>query len=572
MGHKILLADDSITVQKIVKLTFSDEGIEVVAVGNGELALQQLMDWQPDLVMADVFMPGRDGYEVCHFIKSNPELCRIPVVLLVHAFEPFDQARAVEVRADRHLTKPFHSIRILVNTVRELIQHGAPPVPASESSQAPSADASAAAAASFAGQTGGFDHQTGYETSPLPVPVQSDSGEVIELKPQSEAGMLMPPVVDFQPATEPAFSTSGHFPARISSGFSESGQLLTITPTGNFSQSFGAPVAPEPLPEPDAIDLLTASEPAEALSPEIIESRSETPLSGSSLGDFADLLSPAEPVAAAPLPLSAVSDNAEEVLELEDILPAAAFNQVGEMDILSEALPLQTSAEIPAPEPFAANFDSPALLPEPEALPVLAEVADDSPAESEPVYAGAAELTTPQTDAGQILFDQAGTADYVPAASGAFHETAPDFIPDEAAPLPAASFTSEAETGHPTGFSMDHGVGQPLEELLVTAPETFAVQEAAPVESAFSVPRSSDTSDEVSVADGAKQDIGVGVVAAATELNVGSGQAVSPALIDEIVNRVVARLSEKAIQQIAWEVVPEMAEVIIRQQLAERQH
>ncbi len=89
MGHKVLLADDSITVQKIVKLSLTEEGIEVIALGNGEQAVQQLEAIQPDLVMADVFMPGKDGYEVCEFVKSHPQFKHTPVILLVHAFEPF---------------------------------------------------------------------------------------------------------------------------------------------------------------------------------------------------------------------------------------------------------------------------------------------------------------------------------------------------------------------------------------------------------------------------------------------------------------------------------------------------
>src|SRR5437763_10000327 len=137
MGHTILLADDSITVQKIVKLTFSDEGVEVVAVGNGELAVQQLDELRPDLVMADVFMPGKDGYEVCEYIKTHPELRHTPVILLVHAFEPFDQEHALRVGADQHLLKPFQSIRALVATVKEII---APPA----SQEAYSAAASSA--------------------------------------------------------------------------------------------------------------------------------------------------------------------------------------------------------------------------------------------------------------------------------------------------------------------------------------------------------------------------------------------------------------------------------------------
>ncbi len=122
MRYKVLLADDSITVQKIVKLSLTEEGIEVIAVGNGEQAVQQLETLRPDLVMADVFMPGKDGYEVCEFVKSHPQLKHLPVILLVHAFEPFDPDRAKKVGADHQLTKPFQSIRTLVTTVRDMLQ------------------------------------------------------------------------------------------------------------------------------------------------------------------------------------------------------------------------------------------------------------------------------------------------------------------------------------------------------------------------------------------------------------------------------------------------------------------
>lgn len=120
MGSRILLADDSITIQKVVNLTFADEGIDVVAVSNGDLAERRLNDVKPDLVLADIFMPGKNGYELCETIKKNPLFRNVPVVLLVGAFEPFDQAEARRVQADAHLTKPFES-RTLVETVRRLI-------------------------------------------------------------------------------------------------------------------------------------------------------------------------------------------------------------------------------------------------------------------------------------------------------------------------------------------------------------------------------------------------------------------------------------------------------------------
>ncbi len=120
MGCKILLADDSITIQKVVNLTFDDEGIDVVAVSNGDQAERKLNEVNPDLVLADIFMPGKNGYELCETIKKNPQFSNVPVVLLVGAFEPFDQNEARRVGADDHLTKPFES-RKLVETVRRLI-------------------------------------------------------------------------------------------------------------------------------------------------------------------------------------------------------------------------------------------------------------------------------------------------------------------------------------------------------------------------------------------------------------------------------------------------------------------
>ncbi|MEW6128820.1 MAG: response regulator [Acidobacteriota bacterium] len=120
MGSRILLADDSITIQKVVNLTFQDEGIEVVSVSNGDMAERRLKEVHPDLVLADIFMPGKNGYELCETIKQDPELNSVPVVLLVGAFEPFNEAEARRVHADAHLTKPFES-RVLVETVKSLI-------------------------------------------------------------------------------------------------------------------------------------------------------------------------------------------------------------------------------------------------------------------------------------------------------------------------------------------------------------------------------------------------------------------------------------------------------------------
>lgn len=118
---KLLLADDSVTIQKVVNLTFADEGIDVITVGDGESAMAAIREEKPDIVLADVNMPGPDGYQICEWIRSSDETRSLPVILLVGSFEPFDEEAAARVGASAYLTKPFQSIRQLVDVVHELI-------------------------------------------------------------------------------------------------------------------------------------------------------------------------------------------------------------------------------------------------------------------------------------------------------------------------------------------------------------------------------------------------------------------------------------------------------------------
>jgi len=125
-GRKLLLADDSITIQKVVDLTFADEGVSVVCVNNGLEAIERLEELAPDVVLADVFMPQMNGYQVCEYIKQNDKLKHIPVMLLVGSFEPFDEEEARRVGANDILTKPFQSIRRLIDKVGLLISNRPP--------------------------------------------------------------------------------------------------------------------------------------------------------------------------------------------------------------------------------------------------------------------------------------------------------------------------------------------------------------------------------------------------------------------------------------------------------------
>src|SRR6266545_5323117 len=109
MEKKILVADDSLTIQKVVELMFSDSDYRLTCVSNGRLALERVREDPPDLILADVVMPEKNGYEVCEEIKKNPATARIPVVLLAGTFEPFDRERAERLKCDAIVSKPFDS-------------------------------------------------------------------------------------------------------------------------------------------------------------------------------------------------------------------------------------------------------------------------------------------------------------------------------------------------------------------------------------------------------------------------------------------------------------------------------
>lgn len=119
---KILVADDNSNIQKMVGLALKDQGIDVVAVGNGEAAVRKISDIIPDLVLADVFMPVRNGYEVCQYVKQDPALAHIPVILLVGAFDPLDEQEAQRVGADGVLKKPFVPPDPLIAMVKAALQ------------------------------------------------------------------------------------------------------------------------------------------------------------------------------------------------------------------------------------------------------------------------------------------------------------------------------------------------------------------------------------------------------------------------------------------------------------------
>jgi CheY-like chemotaxis protein len=158
MPHRLLLADDSVTVQRVIELTFADEDVTVVAVSDGDQAVARLQAEPFDIVLADVGMPGRTGYEVAQFLRERPDLTHIPVILLTGAFEKIDDTRVAASGASAVLAKPFEP-QMVIAKVRELIGRGARQPVTLDSTPAPPivADAPVYSAAGAGAPTGSVD-------------------------------------------------------------------------------------------------------------------------------------------------------------------------------------------------------------------------------------------------------------------------------------------------------------------------------------------------------------------------------------------------------------------------------
>jgi CheY-like chemotaxis protein len=131
MAQRLLLADDSITIQKVVELVLAEEGFEIMAAGDGEEALAAMSQFRPDVVLADIDMPKMNGYQLCEKIKADPDTKKVPVILLAGAFEPLDEELAKNVGAEDYVIKPFESQELIskINAVlaaEEMVQGAAP--------------------------------------------------------------------------------------------------------------------------------------------------------------------------------------------------------------------------------------------------------------------------------------------------------------------------------------------------------------------------------------------------------------------------------------------------------------
>jgi CheY-like chemotaxis protein len=517
MSKKILLADDSITIQKVIELTFSDEDFDVITVGNGRLALERLPDVRPDIVLCDIIMPEKDGYEVCEQIKTNPATSHVPVLLLTGAFEPFDQERAARAGYDGSLAKPFEP-ETLIAKVKDLLarapaRSSAPPVPASRAADAP----------------------------PPPVVVAP------------------PPVLPFQRPAPPAFAAPAapHVEPAVPS-------FIPEEPFGGLDESAFAG---------------TASAPVETFAP-VTEEESATLL--------------------APPPVPAPADAASTVMFNAGELPwnASSAPRSAEPPRVPALVPPQMAG--PARQAAA----SPGREPEPLFVPEAAETAEvaEEPAVFEEVLEedldfGEASFDPgpTETSSGTLLFtpgvatlppippgeDGGATGAFEPVTAGGAPPLEPEpvleHVPESVLePEPATVLESEPSPAFepepvPAFEPEPFDPGPPLadEPAVEKAAAPLSLQRQPEVRFAPAPPVAPEPVRARPAAEESFADVAAAVAAPTTPPAPSESAALSVPveMVEKIAQRVVAQISEKAVREIAWEVIPDLAEALIKQEI-----
>ncbi len=171
---RILLADDSPHAQRMGERILREEGFEVVTVTDGATALVRLPDVDPDLILADVFLPLKSGYDICAFVKSQPRWQHVRVVLTAGALEPLDEAAAQRAGADGTLRKPFEA-SVVVGIIKPLLDAAryARGLFAAQARAQAAAEAEPAPAEPVSGEDVSVEAMATAEPSPVSAPISS---------------------------------------------------------------------------------------------------------------------------------------------------------------------------------------------------------------------------------------------------------------------------------------------------------------------------------------------------------------------------------------------------------------
>jgi CheY-like chemotaxis protein len=391
MSKKLLLADDSITIQKVIQITFAHEDYELTITDNGDAALVKAQEIKPDLIMSDVYMPGKNGYELTSAIKQDPALSHVPVLLLAGSFEPFDEDKARSCNADAWIEKPFES-QNLIDKVAELL------------SSAPEAPAAPAPVAEP-------------ELVAEPEPAVTLEPEAVE-----EAAVEEPPLAAFDEttATVPEVAAAPEDPFGDISFEEETPapEPQPVAAADDWSDVAAEPVAEEPVVE----DAFAVAEPVAEVEEDFAFAEAE-PLP---VADFAEVEE--APVAEAELDVFDMGD--------EDIMPLGDDDILGEED-LEPVMPEQTLAA------WSRSDAAEDVFAEPLAEPPAVED-EDVFADEEPVAEVAETFTAPAVEE-VVPFAEEPVVEEAPVIEEPAAEVAPAFVEPASVEEEPAAVVAEPE-------------------------------------------------------------------------------------------------------------------------------
>ena len=600
MPKRILLADDSITIQKVVELTFSDGDYEVTAVNNGSKAVQKLSELRPDIIM-----PEKNGYEVCEYVKSHPEFRNIPVVLLTGTFEPFDPDRAEKAGCDAVVTKPFES-QSLIHKVEELIAQSKTSASAATRAPAETPSPWAEEAPVTPPTTSPFTSAT-QGVPALDPGAFGNTNDIFAAAPPAQATTEMP--FDTPPSGGGGDVPFGE-PSDQFSGETRAFQKMSFDSLSEPApEAAPQPPAPSPWDEAPAAGSFGDSRPSSMFETPAAPPTFDAPSFGApSFG--APSFDSAPPAGEADAPFGAPPP-AEEFSGQTRAFPRMSFD---EMPPASEPPPppqapasaqfeppppppAQSFFDAPKPEPSPWDQDAPAFSGETRAFEKMSfddlSKAATPAAQSEGMPWGAAEPEAAASQPEQPAFGSEPPAfEAEPPAFGGETRAFQKMSFDDAAPA------AETSPAPPEASPWDEAP-EPVESLWSpqpgqepVAPEPAAESAPAPFtdeSAAFAAPPSPEDlpfAAETTAPPADQPEQAWGSAAAAEAQAEPEEPAVPPSLatdtpsmpiaargelseeqVDRIARRVVELMSEQVVRNIAWEVIPDVAEMLVKERI-----
>lgn len=139
---KVLVVDDSLSVRKVVEKALAGRSMEVMSAASGAEAIERIERDRPDIVVCDVILPDKDGYQVCQFVRTHPTIGRMPVLLISGVVNSTVLARAAEVQSNDVMFKPFAAEQLVrkIDALLAGVPNGAAPAPAVSADAGPETD------------------------------------------------------------------------------------------------------------------------------------------------------------------------------------------------------------------------------------------------------------------------------------------------------------------------------------------------------------------------------------------------------------------------------------------------